>query len=154
MDSMYDRLGDLLSSALESGKIPEQKNSGIPVEEERNATAAKQYTVLREAQKTQAARLLNVKKGRRKGEIIHAENLAHEVHSYRMIPGSVSRAYEVLGIAPDAEEDDIRSAYRAKLKRFHPDSNSSNETIQKIARLKTAEIIDSYKMITAWLKKN
>lgn len=151
---MYDRLGDLLSSALESGKIPEQKNSGIPVEENRNNSASKKNTVPLSAQKIQAARLLNVKKGRRKGEIIHAENLTHDVHSYRILPAPVSRAFEVLGIAPDAAEDDIRSAYRAKLKMFHPDSNSSNETIQKIARLKTAEIIDSYKLITDWLKKN
>ena len=151
---MYDRLGDLLSSALESGKIPEQKNSGIPSEEEQNNSASKKNTAPRRAQKIQASRLLNVKKSRRKGEIIHAENLTHDVHSYRILPAPVSRAYEVLGIANDASEDDIRSAYRAKLKMFHPDSNSSNETIQKIARLKTAEIIDSYKMITDWLKKN
>ncbi len=148
---MYDRLGDLLSSALESGKIPEQKDSGIPAEAERNDAVSKTNTIPQEAARIKAAHFLNVKKSRRKGEIIHAENLTQNVH---LLPDSVSCAYGILGIAPDAAEDDIRSAYRAKLKMFHPDSNSGNETIQKIARQKTAEIIDSYKLITNWLKKN
>jgi DnaJ-domain-containing protein 1 len=152
MDSMYDRLGDLLSSALESGKIPGQKNSAIPAEDNRNNDDSE--AVPRETVKIKAGRLLNAKKSRRKGEIIHSGNLTQDVRTYRILPDPVARAYEVLGIAPDAAEDDIRRAYRAKLKTFHPDSNSNNETIQKIARQKTAEIIDSYKLITSWLKKN
>ncbi|NVN88819.1 MAG: J domain-containing protein [Rhodopseudomonas sp.] len=41
--------------------------------------------------------------------------------------------YEVLGIAPDASSDDIRAAYRNKVKDVHPDAGGSNEAFSEVA---------------------
>lgn len=140
MGSMYDRLGDLLSSALESGEIPRKKSPGTsaPSSEE------KQSSPVQNAGKIKAARILSAKKKIRKGEVIHAYKTAVPVPDY------VVHSYTVLGIKTDATEEQIKNAYRAKLKMFHPDSNSSNETVQKVARQKTLEIIEAYKILTDW----
>lgn len=36
-------------------------------------------------------------------------------------------AYETLGVDPDADDGEIRSAYRERAKRLHPDSDGGNE---------------------------
>ncbi|HAH61201.1 MAG TPA: hypothetical protein DCL73_03805 [Treponema sp.] len=140
MGSMYDRLGDLLSSALESGEIPRKKSPGTS----EHSSEEKQSAPVQNAGKIKAARILSAKKKIRKGEVVHA------YRTQVSLPDSVVRAYTVLGIKTDATEEQIKNAYRTKLKIFHPDSNSSNETVQKIARRKTAEIIEAYKILTDW----
>jgi len=40
--------------------------------------------------------------------------------------------YEVLGIAPDASLDQIRAAYRVKVKTVHPDIGGSNESFTEV----------------------
>jgi DnaJ-domain-containing protein 1 len=141
MDSMYDKLGDLLSSALESGEIPRKKDSAA------SASAAAEEEIppsVHNGTRTKITRILSGEKKLRKGEIIHSYNTA------AVFPDYVARSYAVLEIETDASEDEIRNAYRAKLKIFHPDMNSSNETIQKIAKQKTSEIIKAYEILTEW----
>jgi preprotein translocase subunit Sec63 len=139
MDSMYDKLGDLLSNALESGEMALKKDPGSQKKEDRSS-------VVSGTKKIKAARILSAKKIIRKGEIIHAEQTA-------VFPDYILNSYKVLGIKTDATEDKIKNAYHEKLKMFHPDSNSSNETIQKIARQKTTELIEAYKLLSDWITK-
>lgn len=42
--------------------------------------------------------------------------------------------YEVLGVSPDADLDEIRAAYRRLLKRYHPDQGGSREQFLRIKR--------------------
>ncbi len=46
--------------------------------------------------------------------------------------------YDVLGITPDATHDEVREAYRAKVKATHPDAGGSAE---EFARVKAAAVI-------------
>ncbi|MCK9169240.1 MAG: J domain-containing protein [Treponema sp.] len=141
MGSMYDKLGDLLSGALESGTLPPKNNNPQFVSPEEGDT--KKSSVLSSSRK-RAARIIFGKKKIRKGEIIRT------YHTAVSLPDYVARSYAVLETGTDSTEDEIRNAYRAKLKIFHPDINSSNETIQKIAKRKTAEIIEAYEILTEW----
>lgn len=55
---------------------------------------------------------------------------------YQMIAAPRTRdPYEILGVRPDADEDVIDAAYRAKAKRMHPDAGGS---VERMAELNAA----------------
>ncbi|XP_067321487.1 dnaJ homolog subfamily C member 21-like [Anolis sagrei] len=53
--------------------------------------------------------------------------------------------YEILGVPHGATHDEIKKAYRRKLKKWHPDKNPDNK---KEAEEKSKEITEAYKMLT------
>ncbi|KAL0439996.1 UNVERIFIED_CONTAM: Chaperone protein dnaJ 1, mitochondrial [Sesamum latifolium] len=50
--------------------------------------------------------------------------------------------YEILGISKDASRDEIKKAFHALAKKYHPDSNKNNPS----AKRKFQEIRDAYEM--------
>ena len=64
----------------------------------------------------------------------------------------VRGAYEVLGVSPDASNDDIKKAYRRLMNRNHPDkiagSNPSADTVAEAER-RTREVRGAYEMLKA-----
>lgn len=66
------------------------------------------------------------------------------------LPLRVLNAYRTLGLAPDAGEDAVRSAYRRHMNRIHPDkltANGASETVLKAALQSTYEIRKAYDLI-------
>ncbi|MEM6615952.1 MAG: DnaJ domain-containing protein [Pseudomonadota bacterium] len=51
-------------------------------------------------------------------------------------PMSVDEAYAVLGLRPGASDDQIRSAHKALMKRFHPDQGGSDYLASKVNEAK------------------
>lgn len=45
---------------------------------------------------------------------------------------AVVAAFAVLGLSPDASEAEVKSAYRGKVKRVHPDQGGDPETFQRV----------------------
>ncbi|MGB4777734.1 DnaJ domain-containing protein, partial [Microbacterium sp.] len=43
-------------------------------------------------------------------------------------------AYEVLGVAPDAADDDLRRAYRLRLRQTHPDTGGDAARFVRVQR--------------------
>jgi curved DNA-binding protein CbpA len=43
-------------------------------------------------------------------------------------------AYEVLGVAPDATDDDLRKAYRLRLRQTHPDTGGDAAQFVQVQR--------------------
>lgn len=113
---MFDRLGNLLSEALESGKIPQPEPQ--------------------------------------KPETSTGQPLRNQVFPTPSMPKAVKRSFDILGVAYSANLSECRSKYREKLKRFHPDSNSDNYIVQKVAAAKTAELVESWKKIATWFKES
>ncbi len=59
--------------------------------------------------------------------------------------------YEVLGISPSATDDEVKSAYRAMARKYHPD-NYSNNPLSDLAEEKMQEINEAYDAIVRMRK--
>lgn len=55
--------------------------------------------------------------------------------------------YEILGVKPGASQEEIKSAYRKLVKKYHPDHYRDNP-LQDLAQKKLAEINEAYSMLT------
>ncbi|MEE1213297.1 MAG: DnaJ domain-containing protein [Treponema sp.] len=107
----YDRLGEMLSDALENGferykKRPEK------------ATGPKKN---------------------QDDEIPSEENTVQHF--------SDTKALKVLGLTEEAEEKDVKEAYRKLLKKYHPDNIPDLPFMQDTAARKTREIVDAYRKL-------
>ena len=174
-DSMYDKLGDLLKAALEKGDIPKsgKKKSEMNAStdershafETRSESEAEDmfrasnggerikkamHGGQRGGTKLKLENILRTKDKKNIGEVFKSGNGAERARPFETLPDRIKKACETLGVKAGADESEIRSAYRKKLKRFHPDSNSENETVQRVAHKKTEEIVEAYKAILAY----
>lgn len=124
MDSMFDRLGDLLSGALDEKPMPQSDFFSD--------------------EKPEANRIFEDEK-----EAIQQEN---EESPYFFVPYHIKDDFVLLGITgAKTTEDEIKSAYREKIKFFHPDKQKDIPILQKIATDRTAKIVEAYNRITDWL---
>ena len=172
---MYDKLGDLLKAALEKGDIPksgkkksemnaftDERSHAFETRSESEAEdmfhASNGGERIKKAMhggqrggtKLKLENILRAKDTKNRGEVLKSENGAERARPFAPLPEHVKKAYEALGVKAGADESDIRSAYRKKLKLFHPDSNAENETVQRVAHKKTEEIVEAYKAILAY----
>lgn len=61
---------------------------------------------------------------------------------------SIDKAFEVLGLKKDATIDEIKSAYKQKIKDYHPDRVATlGEELRNLAAKKTIEINKAYELI-------
>ena len=56
--------------------------------------------------------------------------------------------YEVLGVKPGATSDEIKRAYRALVKQYHPD-NYKDHPLEHLAKEKMQEINEAYDQLTS-----
>lgn len=52
--------------------------------------------------------------------------------------------YQILGISPNASDDEVKSAYRSLSQKYHPDLHSGNSVLEDIANEKMTEINSAY----------
>lgn len=119
----------------------------------KNKTEA-QRTAMRGGQrggtKVKLENILRTKDKKNIGEVFKSGNGAERARPFEVLPDHIKKACETLGVKAGADESEIRSAYRKKLKLFHPDSNAENETVQRVAHKKTEELVEAYKAILAY----
>ena len=59
---------------------------------------------------------------------------------------SVNDPYEVLGVSPNATDDEVKAAYREMARKYHPD-NYTNNPLSELAQEKMQEINEAYDTI-------
>lgn len=160
---MYDKLGELLRDALEKGSIPQDASC----KEESSPSAETGEGVVSFAQEGSSPppphndkiareavfKVLHEKEVKR-GVLLHGggegrEGGAVKYNAPSLMPLSREEieAYSILGVERGANREEIKRAWREKLKMFHPDENSTNEVVQKVARQKTVEVMAAYRLL-------
>ena len=64
----------------------------------------------------------------------------------------MTNPYEVLGVSPSASDEEIKKAYRALAKKYHPD-NYANSPLADVAEQKMKEVNEAYDMINQMRQK-
>ena len=125
-------------------------NGGERIKNKTKAQRTAMHGGKRGGTKLKIENILHTKDKKNIGQVLKSENGAERAFPFEALPAHIQKAYEALGVKAGADESEIRSAYRKKLKLFHPDSNSENETVQRVAHKKTEEIVEAYKAILAY----
>lgn len=175
-ESMYDKLGDLLSDTLDSGIIfsepehsPEseystdrkaatEKKSEESTKEKSRKEPENQPQEKSEKQKSNIPPNNKARKERKKVKIdssfFRAENhhTGHTILKFSALPENVIQAFNFFKIPNDSTYEETKKTYREKLMYFHPDKWGDNTVLQKIAKEKTEQIIQFWKILDEWFK--
>ena len=179
-ETMYDRLGDLLSKTLETGfvktaapgkkvkdgarkKNTEQKLRSA-AEQNQTATRRENTANRRENTATRRENTANRRENtatrrentanRRENTATHENRQAFVYHSaVKKITPELARAYRLLGITFSATTEDVKKAYKEKIKYYHPDRHTVNAVMQKIATDKTRQVVEAFTLIMKFLEQ-
>ena len=178
-ETMYDRLGDLLSKTLETGFVKtaapgkkvkdgaRKKNTEQKLRSaaEQNQTATRRENTANRRENTAnrrentATRRENTA-NRRENTATHENTSTHEnrqsfvYHSaVKKITPELARAYRLLGITFSATTEDVKKAYKEKIKYYHPDRHTVNAVMQKIATDKTRQVVEAFTLIMKFLEQ-
>ncbi|MGN0728288.1 J domain-containing protein [Treponema sp.] len=138
METMYDRLGDLLSESLKSGHIKEKKHSQ---KNQKNFFSPDEKAEKEKREESE----------QKKKQDFHAEKKEipgqQKKQRIKKITAETERACRLLDITLSAEPADVKRAYKEKLLYFHPDKYDKNPILRKIATDKTRMIVEAYKLL-------
>lgn len=159
-ETMYDRLGDLLSKTLETGFVKtaapgkkvkdgaRKKNTEQKLRSaaEQNQTATRRENTANRRENTST---------RRENTATHRENRQSFVYhsAVKKITPELARAYRLLGITFSATTEDVKKAYKEKIKYYHPDRHTVNAVMQKIATDKTRQVVEAFTLIMKFLEQ-
>ena len=155
MPDMYDKLGELLNEALESGKIPhENQNDQVTSDEkieEPGHFNLKSDEINENNGFDTPSGLLNHRCFKKKKQISTGEVIKLHKYTYNMqFPPQIQIALTTLDIAYSFTIKDITTAYHKKLKEIHPDTKNTIQTskdVQNIRQYTVDEIKESYKIL-------
>jgi DnaJ like chaperone protein len=85
-----------------------------------------------------------------RSQLDHLFHLAGGTPSPKTKKAAITEAYEVLGVAANATDDEVKKAYRRLMNQHHPDklvSKGLPEEMIKLANEKTQEIKEAYDLI-------
>lgn len=166
-ETMYDRLGDLLSKTLETGFVKtaapskkvkdgaRKKNTEQKLRSaaEQNQTATHRENTANRRENT-ATRRENTA-NRRENTATHRENRQSFVYhsAVKKITPELARAYRLLGITFSATTEYVKKAYKEKIKYYHPDRHTVNAVMQKIATDKTRQVVEAFTLIMKFLEQ-
>ena len=157
-ETMYDRLGDLLSKTLETGFV----KTAAPGKKVKDGARKKntEQKLRSAAEQNQTATRRENTANRRENTATHENTSTHEnrqsfvYHSaVKKITPELARAYRLLGITFSATTEDVKKAYKEKIKYYHPDRHTVNAVMQKIATDKTRQAVEAFTLIMKFLEQ-
>ena len=149
MPDMYDKLGEMLNEALESGEIPQNKPEKEPDDPVVECSQSERIETTAES----GSFILNKKnlKSPKKQQILTGEVIKMHKYTYNMqFPPQIQSALTTLDIAYPFTHKDITTAYHNKLKEAHPDTQNTiqtSESVQNNRRYTIDEIKNVYQIL-------
>lgn len=157
METLYDKLGDLLSEALSAGRVPPVKKPGPEIPRAEHAEdgqssgkesfssaggSSDSSRVQADSPHTESGSRTTERRSRRRKEKAKAASAV-----FRPVSPQLERAYRLLGIPPDADAEAVKKAYKSRIRYFHPDKYQGNAVLQKVATDKTRQVVEAYELI-------
>lgn len=171
-NSFYDKLGDLLSETLEAGHVQFVKVERPPVEEEtppfkKEGTSTNAESGTHDSERStfssqngassasnSSAQNASFRSNFSSNSNSSAQNSSSQNTSspkknyvYKKITPEIQRAYRLLGISISANLEDLKKAYKEKIKYYHPDKYQNNPVLAKVAGDKTHQVIQAYNLL-------
>ncbi|MBE6355201.1 MAG: J domain-containing protein [Treponema sp.] len=151
METMYDRLGELLNETLKDGYV----KSSEPQKETERFTETE----------TQASSLKNKNgftwpKGKKKKNSSFEKNSSEKksVESKKKVKKIFSpeaeRALRLFSLDENYTEEELKKAYKEKLNVFHPDKNKKLPIVQKVAAEKTRQVVEAFRLLSDLLNES
>ena len=153
---MYDKLGEMLNEALESGKIQQNKTKKGPESEVEYSRSECIETTDSGPDSFKSgidtpSRLLNHRVLKKKQQIPTGEVIKLHKYTYNMqFPPQIQNALTTLDTVYPFTQKDIINAYHIKLKKIHPDTQNTIQTsqnVQNIRQLTVDDVRNSYKIL-------
>ena len=149
MPDMYDKLGEMLNEALESGEIPQSQINNDQNELPENEEDSGHFD-FKEAEKSTKNTRKTVK-SEKKQQIPTGEVIKMHKYTYNMqLPPQIQTALTTLDIAYPFTQKDITTAYHNKLKEAHPDTQNTiqtSKTVQNNRQYTVDEIKNVYQIL-------
>ena len=152
MPDMYDKLGEMLNEALESGEIPKNKPEKDPEPEVECSRSECIETTDSGSDSFKSSfiklnhRIFKKKKQIPTGEVIKLHKYTYNIQ----FPSQIQNALTTLDIAYPFTQKDITLAYHKKLKEIHPDTQNTIQTshsVQNIRQYTIDEVRNAYKTL-------
>ena len=149
MPDMYDKLGDMLNEALESGKIPNPQTNNDQNTDSEKTEDSGHFAFKNDEKPTEndKKRL----KSDKKEQIPTGQVIKMHEYTYNMqFPPQIQKALSTLDVAYPFKRKDITKQYHKLLKENHPDTKNTIQTSQTVLnnRQKSIdEITDAYKIL-------
>ena len=167
-DSMFDKLGELISEGFESGnffaqsKKPAESSAAGPAPNGDTGTASEQA---QKQEKTSDSTKKSTNSSSNRGTVYKSIQVNNQNQDCIVSSNSklikyahpdIQKALSFVGVnlqeTTEITFEQAKKLFHKKLMRFHPDKNAKNETMDKITREKTALILDAWKLIEDWFK--
>lgn len=129
LSKIYEELGKLLNQTLERGQIKFVKVDN-PLTEE----------VLKEANS-------NADQNKPKEKKQSKKSTGPAIYKSFRIDAKLETSLRILSCNINSTDEEIKKAYKEKIKYFHPDNYDNNEIVKNIATKKTAQILEAYEYI-------
>ena len=126
--SQYDKLGEMLNEALNTGKIPkaEKKFSS----EEKKACEKENSA---EQEKSTEEKIQN--EGKKSASPVNKDYSKY------------ASLFKLFNLNEKASKEELKSAYHLLLKKYHPDNIPPFPEMQKTAGNKTRELVEAYNLL-------
>ena len=155
MPDMYDKLGEMLNEALESGKIPQENQNDQVTSDEKieesghfsfNKSEKSTVNNKKSAERTNNCHFKTEDRSKPTGQVIKLHKYTYNMQ----FPPYIQKALGTLDIVYPFTAKDIKKQYHKLLKENHPDTQNTIQTSQDVKynrQMTIDEITEAYKIL-------